>query len=153
MRLPFSNALVISTKFDPECAALADVHYSRQSVGSPQFMPPGRTLVIRDNEGLLVFGWLWQYYRDDNQAGYNCCIFRNQSERLSSEVILECEGIARKVWGRNRVFTYVNPVQLRTIKKRGCEFCRWPPGRCFLEAGWVRNGASKSGKVLLEKHV
>lgn len=156
MRLPFSNALVVSTKFDAELAVLADSHYSRQKVGSPQFMPPGRTIVIRDNEGLLVFGWLWQKYRDDGQPGFNCCIFRNQSNRLSSAVILECEQIAFCVWGLGdafgRMFTYIDPSKLRTLKRRGAEFCRWPPGRCFLEAGWTHaNTKSKSGKILLEK--
>ena len=29
-----------SGKFDPAAAALADRHYSRRTVGSPQFMPP-----------------------------------------------------------------------------------------------------------------
>src|SRR5579872_6895540 len=98
MRLPFSDSLVISTKFDSECARLADAHYSRQKFGSPQFMPPGKTIVIRDNEGLIVFGWLWQAYRDDNQEGFNCCIFRNEGPRKSSAVIRECEAIAIDIW-------------------------------------------------------
>lgn len=153
MRLPFTDSLVVSTKFDPELAVLADAHYSRQKVGSPQFMPPGRTIVIRDNEGLIVFGWLYQEYRDDGQEGYNCCIFRNESGKRSSSVILECEGIARDMWGMSRVFTYINPAKLRTIKHHGAEFCRWPPGRCFLEAGWKANGTSKSGLILLQKFV
>lgn len=41
MFLEFSEDLIVSTKFDAECARLADAHYSRQKVGSPQFMPPG----------------------------------------------------------------------------------------------------------------
>ena len=36
----------IVTKFDPRAAALADRHYSRRKIGSPQFMPPGETLVL-----------------------------------------------------------------------------------------------------------
>jgi hypothetical protein len=133
---------------------LADLHYSRQTVGSKQFMPPGRTIVIRDNEGLLVFGWLHQQYRDDGQEGFNCCIFRNESNRLSSSVILECEGIARDIWGMDRAFTYINPSKLRTLKCHGAEFCRWPPGRCFLEAGWkLLPDKSKGGLHLLEKFV
>lgn len=45
-------------KFDPRCASLADRHYSRRTVGSPQFMPPGETVVLyfEDTSG---GGGLW----------------------------------------------------------------------------------------------
>ena len=86
MLLPFNNSLILTKKVDAEMCALADEHYSRQKVGTNQFMPPGKTLVIRDHLGLLVFGWLWQQYRDDGEIGYNCSIFRNESERRSSDV-------------------------------------------------------------------
>ena len=44
-------------KFDARAAAaLADRHYSRRKVGAPQFMPPGQTLVLLDEDarGLRV---------------------------------------------------------------------------------------------------
>src|SRR5690242_4973937 len=105
---------------------LANRHYSRQTVGRNQFMPPGRTIVIRDAAGLTVFGWLWQQYRDDQEVGYNCSIFRNESLRLSSELILEAERIAFEKWGKDRLFTYVDPGQIRSRN----------PGYCFKCAGW-----------------
>lgn len=136
MLLPFTDGLVAVKKFDPESCFLADRHYSRQSVGSNQFMPPGRTLVLRNTEGTIVFGWLWQNERDDNQSGYNCSIFRNESCRLSSDVILEAERMVFARWGRNRLFTYIDPSKLSTRKRWSREYCPWPPGRCFREAGW-----------------
>src|SRR2546423_1924917 len=89
MLLPFTQGLVRTTRFDQECCLLADRHYSRQKRGTNQFMPNGKVLVLRDSKGLIVFGWLWQDYRLDGQAGFNCSIFRNESDRVSSEVILE----------------------------------------------------------------
>lgn len=46
-----------SGKFDPGGARLADGHYSRRTVGSPQFMPLGQTLVLVTEARDAVFGW------------------------------------------------------------------------------------------------
>ena len=150
MLLPFTESLTRTKKFDAECAMLADAHYSRQSNGSAQFMPPGKTIVLRNNEGTVLFGWLWQEKRDDGQLGYNCSIFRNQSSRLSSAIILEAEQVAFANWGGQRVFTYVDPRKLSTRKHHGREYCPWPPGRCFREAGW-KPLWSKDGKPRFSK--
>jgi hypothetical protein len=153
--LPFTDDLVVTYRFDPEMALLADDHYSRRTVGSPQFMPPGEILVIRNTEGTLIFGWLLQNERDDKQEGINCSIFRNTSERRSSDVILECEELARKKWGPRRMFTYINPEKIKT-RSRNVE--RWTPGHCFIKAGWTpvrcEDGTlyrSTKGLILLEK--
>lgn len=143
MLLPFTDGLVRVGKFDCESAFLADRHYSRQSIGTNQFMPPGRTIVLRNTEGSIVFGWLWQNKRDDGQAGYNCSIFRNESARLSSDVILEAERFAFEVWGRNRTFTYIYPSKLRAPihKYRKSKV----PGKCFVAAGYKLR-VHKNGK-------
>jgi hypothetical protein len=138
MMLPFTDGLVRVGKGDYETALLSDRHYSRQKIGSPQFMPPGRTMVLRNSEGTVVFGWLWQDGRDDRQRGINCSIFRNESEKLSSHVILEAERAVVDEWGGQRLFTYIDPAKLHTVKRRGREMCPWPPGRCFQSAGWKR---------------
>ena len=143
-------------KCDAESAILADRHYSRQSVGSPQFMPPGKTIVLRNSEGTVVFGWLWQDKRDDGQRGFNCSIFRNESNRQSSSIIREAEELARMFWGDNRMFTYVDASNIRPQPHK----FRKPrvPGRCFLKAGWKflvrKNGKpqrSTNGLYLLVK--
>jgi len=134
-------SLLITTKFDHEMARLADMHYSRRVHGDRQFMPPGRTIVIRDQLGLLVFGWSSQVYRWDGETGYNCSIFRNESGRLSSEVILECEEIAVRKWGPDRFFTYIDPSKIRSTN----------PGYCFKQAGWRFVRTNREGKHLLEK--
>jgi hypothetical protein len=132
MLLPFADNLFVTPKGDIECARLADRHYSRQKHGSPQFMPPGRTCVIRDSAGLIVFGWLWQEKRDDGQRGFNCSIFRNESARKGSDVILEAESIVVCKWGQNRMFTYVSPDRTRPIIRHSQRVI----GYCFRKAGW-----------------
>ena len=144
MLLPFTSGLVRTTHFDPEMAALADRHYSRRTPGARQFCYSGRKLVLRNCEGTVLFVWMFPdpTMRMDGQTGYNCAIFRNESDRLSSEIIIEAEAFAFAKWGRNRLYTYVDGSK---IKSRN-------PGYCFKVAGWKAVGISKAGKVLLTKY-
>lgn len=141
MLLPMFDGLVKASRFDPEMAAMADRHYSRQSVGSPQYFGPGRALALRSAPGDVLFVWVWPEFRRDGQRGYNCVIFRNEGPRRSSEVILEAEALAVEKWGPNRMFTYVDPAKVRSAN----------PGCCFKKAGWRKVGESESGKHLLAK--
>ena len=143
MMLPLWDGLVKTTHFDPEMAALADRHYSRRTIGARQFCYAGRKLVLRDTRGDVLFVWMWQLdeMRMDNQTGYNCAIFRNESGRLASDIILEAERAAFAQWGPNRVYTYVDGRKIKSSN----------PGFCFQKAGWQKRGHSKSGLTLLVK--
>jgi len=134
---------VRTTHFDPEMAALADRHYSRRTVGARQFCYAGRKLVLRDTRGDVLFVWMWPFdeMRMDGQTGYNCAIFRNESARRSSAIILEAEDAAIKKWGPNRLYTYVDGRKIRSTN----------PGFCFQSAGWRKAGKSKGGLTLLVK--
>ena len=50
----------------------------------------------------------------DGQAGYNCSIFRNESARRSSEIVLEAERHAVEKWGLNRMYTYIDPRKIKS---------------------------------------
>ena len=145
MMLPFWPGLVQTNHFDPEMAALADRHYSRRTVGARQFCYAGRKLVLRDTVGDVLFVWMWPLdeMRMDNQTGYNCAIFRNESSRRSSEIITEAEQAAFAKWGPRRVYTYVHPGKIRSSN----------PGFCFQMAGWAKAGVSKGGLILLAKEL
>jgi hypothetical protein len=77
----------------------------------------------------------------DNQTGYNCAIFRNESSRLSSDIILEAEQFAIEKWGPNRMYTYIDPGKIKSEN----------PGYCYKKAGWHFEGKTKSGKHILVK--
>jgi hypothetical protein len=156
MLLPLTEGLVRTTHFDAEMAQLADHHYSRRTVGARQFLYSGRKLVLRDTAGLVLFGWMWpdESMRMDAQRGYNCAIFRNESSRRSSDIILEAEQAAIEKWGANRMYTYVDPAKTAVIKRRGQRIV----GFCYRMAGWKplvwKNGkprVSLSGQHLLVK--
>src|ERR1051326_7323811 len=143
MLLPFTDGLIRTTHFDPEMAMLADRHYSRRTVGARQFCYSGRKLVLRNYEGTVLFVWMYPdpAMRMDAQTGYNCAMFRNESPRRSSEIILEAEQMAFEKWGPNRLYTYVDASKIKSAN----------PGYCFKMAGWKQVGCSKSGKILLVK--
>jgi hypothetical protein len=137
------------TKFDPAACALADRHYSRRKVGSPQFMPPGQTIVLLYQD-TAVFGW----WRPDPKSGikamngldgWTCTIFRNESAALSSELILDAEpAIAEFGYtaGPSGLLTYVWDSKIRSVN----------PGYCFKQAGWHTCGRSADKrKTLLHK--
>lgn len=132
MLLAFDEGLSVTKRVDAECSQLADSHYSRQTPGHREFMPPGSTLVLRNNDGSVVFGWLKQQKRDDGQRGVNCSIFRNESARRASSVVLEAELAARRKWGSVRLFTYIDPLKTRAIMRHGKRVV----GFCFQAAGW-----------------
>jgi hypothetical protein len=141
--LPLSEGLVATGRFDGECAELADRHYSRRTVGARQFVYAARQLILRDSEARILFAWLFPdpALRMDNQTGYNCAIFRNESGRPSSEIILEAECRAVAKWGPNRGYTYVDPRHVQSPN----------PGYCFKLAGWRFVKRTADGKHLLEK--
>jgi hypothetical protein len=137
----------ISHRADPDAVALADRHYNRQKVGSPQFVPPGRCLVLlsEDKDAVWVTSWPFAQYVKHAWAGaWVCSIFRNESEHLSSKLIREAVAITKWHYGEPPglgMVTFVNAGKVR--KKRD-------PGRCYLRAGFENVGFTKGGLVALQ---
>ena len=117
-----------------------DKHYSRKN-NAKQFIGPGQKLVLVSHCGNALFAWR-KYISDNEQTGVNCAIFRNESNMLSSYLILEAEKFAFDRWGKERLFTYVNANKIRSSN----------PGYCFKQAGWKTCGTTKINKlIILEK--
>lgn len=132
-------------KFDPRTAALADRHYSRRKIGSPQFMPPGQTVILYQPGA--VFGWWRPHPASGIKAmngldGWTCAIFRNETDRKSSEMILEAETFLPDDCGPTGLITYVWDKKI--LSKN--------PGYCFKCAGYeVAGRSADKRKTLLIK--
>ena len=134
-------------KFIPRCWVLADRHYSRRTIGSPQFMPPGQTIVLLSQDRDAVFGW----WRPDpssgiramnNLDGWTCTIFHSESGVKASDMILDAECAIDELGfdcGPDGLLTY---VWNEKVKSRN-------PGYCFKCAGWRIAGKSADGKKTL----
>ena len=135
-----------ATKGSRDGALLADRHYSRRKIGSPQFMPPGETMVLIGEMRDALWGW-WRPHPASGLSsmngldGWTCTIFRNESPLLSSELVLQAEvELARsRDCGPDGMLTYVHDAKVRSTN----------PGYCFLMAGWRRIGRSRDGRKTL----
>ena len=126
---------------------IADRHYNRQKIGSPQFVPPGRCTVLLTPEAdaLWVTSWPFAEYVKHEWAGaWVCSCFRNESPHLSSSMIRDAVAVTRHFWPEIPdlgMITFVNRKHVR--KKRD-----W--GRCYRKAGWKVCGETKGGLVALQ---
>lgn len=147
----------LSHRYDTQAVPLADRHYNRRTIGAPQFVPPGRNVVLLTPtaSALWVTSWpLAEYTRHAWPGAWVCSLFRNEGAGLSSELILEAVAASRAVLGPPPdvgIITFVDPY--RTRRKRD-------PGRCFRRAGWTvigetpirrrtRDGRVRGGLVVL----
>jgi hypothetical protein len=135
-----------SWRADPEAAALADRHYNRQSVGSAQFVPPGRCIVLRAPESVWVTSWPYAEYTKHDWAGawINSLFRREGGEVIASQMIREAIAVTRWMWPDVPplgMVTFVDPSKVR--HKRD-------PGRSYLRAGFEQVGATKGGLLAFQ---
>lgn len=136
----------LSHRADRDALPIADRHYNRQKVGSPQFVPPGRCIVLLtpNKDAFWVTSWPFaQYVKHAWGGAWICSAFRNESDILSSLLILEAVAITRSIWPIPDLgmVTFVDPTKVR--RKRD-----W--GRCYRKAGFKECGMTKGGLVALQ---
>ncbi len=138
----------LSHRADPRALPLADRHYNRQKVGSPQFVPPGRCVVLltENADALWVTSWPFaEYVKHAWPGAWVCSLFRNESAVLSSKLIAEAVAITRAIWPAVPALGMVTFVDRKhTRPKRD-------PGYCYLKAGWKACGHTKGGLVALQQ--
>lgn len=137
---------------DGDLAALALVkrHYSEalkrrrgHQRRARHFTGPGEKLVLLTADGRACWSWRKEAFRQDQQAGVCCVVFRNESSIRSSELVQEADALAWRRWPGERHFTFVDPSALPAGAN---------PGYCFIQAGWRRRpGATPRGLRVLER--
>lgn len=141
--LPQYGHWMVTHKGDKTCRMLADRHYSRQNIGHPMFTRPGKNLVLRTADAKAV--WVtWSGIRDDGLDAWECTIFRNETDIISSELIKEAVTATLERWGtppKDGIITYVWAEKVNSVN----------PGYCYKKAGWKVIGKSKvRGLILLQ---
>jgi hypothetical protein len=134
-----------SFRADPVACAIADRHYNRQSVGAPQFVPPGRCLVLLAPRALWVTSWpLPQYVKHRWAGAWVCSLFRNEGEGVASELIRQAIAATRAEFGDPPALgmvTFVNPAHVKPTMVRGKATWGWT----WLKAGFERDGETRAG--------
>jgi hypothetical protein len=130
----------------PAARALADRHYSRQTIGSPQFVPPGRCLVLlSDSPAYWVTSWPFAEYTKHAWAGaWICSAFRNEGPVLSSSLVREAVACTRHKWPSVPDLGMITFIDVEKVRHKR------DPGRCFLKAGFKKVGYTKGGLLALQ---
>ena len=136
----------ISNRGDPRAVKIADRHYNRQKIGSPQFVPPGRCLVFRVSESALwVTSWpLAEYVKHAWAGAWVNSLFRNEKREIrSSDMITQAVAATRSIWAPppSGIVTFVDPKCVPGVVVRGKRIF----GYCYQKAGWHHVGFTKSG--------
>lgn len=132
----------VSGRADTEALPMADRHYNRQKIGSPQFVPPGRCVVFKTRDLLALWTTSWpfpQYVKHAWPGAWVNSLFRNEGAGLSSELIREAVAATRDVWPATPSLGMVSFVDARKIRHKR------DPGRCYRKAGFKHVGFTKSG--------
>jgi hypothetical protein len=131
-----------SWRADPAARVLADRHYNRQKPGSPQFVPPGRCLVLlsSDQRAVWVTSWPIAAYVQHAWAGaWVNSLFRNEGEQLSSDLIRQAVTATVAEWPEVPELGMVSFVDAGKVRPKR------DPGRCYRRAGWQHAGFTKGG--------
>lgn len=145
--IPAAHYWRLSHRADRNALPLADRHYNRQKPGTPQFVPPGRCIVLltSDADALWVSSWPFAEYVKHQWAGaWICSLFRNESTVRSSDLIREAVAITRLIWGEPPTIGMVTFVDTSKVRKKR-DF-----GRCYRRAGWRLCGTTKGGLLALQ---
>ena len=132
----------LSHRADRRALPLADRHYNRQKPGTPQFVPPGRCMVLLTQEAgaLWVTSWPFEEFVKHAWAGaWVNSLFRRESGPLASELIREAVAATRWYWNgplpELGMITFVDSKKVRSTN----------PGYCYQRAGFKHVGFSKGG--------
>lgn len=127
----------MSYRCDPRVRPLADRHYSRQSHGHPNFVPPGRCLVLTTEaaDAYWVTSWPYaEYVRHAWGGAWVCSAFRNEGPHRASDLIVEAVQATLAVYGTppwEGLVTFVDRDKVRP---------KADPGHTFVLAGFRPSG-------------
>lgn len=119
----------MSNRADPKARELADRHYNRQKPGTPQFVPPGRCLVLytetESGKAFWVTSWPFAEYVKHQWAGaWVCSAFRNEDAGIASEMIKEAVSATRAYFGEPPelgMITFIDTKKVKPTKVHGID--------------------------------
>jgi hypothetical protein len=133
----------LSDRADVTVLPLADRHYNRQKPGTPQFVPPGRCLVLAtaDQGALWVTSWpLPQYVKHRWPGAWVNSLFRRENGPLPSVLIREAVAATMWYWPEVPELGMVTFIDRDKVRPRRAGY-----GKCYLKAGFEPDGETKGG--------
>ena len=139
----------LAHRFDRFAADIADRHYNRRNVGSPQFVPPGRCMVLTAStdagRALWVTSWPFpEYVRHAWPGAWICSAFRNEGAGRSSDLIRQAVAATRFYFGEPPELGMVTFVDRSKVRPKA------NPGHCYIIAGFRPVEDTKGGLAALQ---
>lgn len=140
----------MSHRADVFSREIADRHYNRQKVGSPQFAPPGRCLVLKSQHDPIggafwITSWPYARFVKHRWAGAMVCsAFRNEGGGKASEMIVQAVQATVAYYGEPPIqglVTFLDRDKVAPIKRRGV--LKW--GYTWEQAGFEDVGETEGG--------
>jgi hypothetical protein len=140
------NEWQLSFRADRKARLIADRHYNRQKIGSPQFVPPGACVVLYRPGALWITSWpLPSYVKHAWPGAWINSAFRNESREILSSTLIRAAIAAT-------LYEWANPPELGMVTFIDREKVRRKRdfGRCYRKAGFKEVGETKGGLLAMQ---
>lgn len=143
---------VQSNRADPIARKIADRHYNRQKIGSPQFVPPGRCCVLLEQAGkaFWVTSWPFAEYVKHAWAGaWVCSAFRSENAGNSVDLVRQALAASRAAFGDPPdlgLVTFLDAGKVAPVLTRGVPTF----GFVWVKAGFHYVGKTKAGLLVFQ---
>lgn len=143
---------VQSNRADPVARKIADRHYNRQKIGSPQFVPPGRCCVLLEQTGkaFWVTSWPFAEYVKHAWAGaWVCSAFRSEDAGNSVDLVRQALAASRAAFGdppELGLVTFLDAGKVAPVLTRGVPTF----GFVWVKAGFHYVGKTKAGLLVFQ---
>ena len=135
----------LAHRADSRALAIADRHYNRQKVGTPQFAPPGRCIVLWTEGAAWTTSWPFAEHVKHRWPGaWVNSLFRKETDGLASEFIREAVAATRALWVETPPLGMVTFVDEDKVRHKR------DPGRCYLRAGFRCVGRTEGGLLAFQ---
>jgi hypothetical protein len=142
-----------SHRFELRTRLVADRHYNRRKVGSNQFVPPGRCVVLyaETASGSAMWSTSWpfaEWVRHAWPGAWVCSAFRNEGAARASTLITDAVAATRAILGDPPalgMITFVDRARVRPTMVRSVPTWGWT----FRQAGFVDAGETAGGLLAL----
>lgn len=141
-----------SHRADPVAARLADRHYNRQKIGSPQFAPTGSCCVFLTDcaRGFWITSAPFaEYVKHAWPGAWVCSAFRSEGAGCASELIRQAIAATRAHYGDPPalgLITMINKKKVKPTKVHGQLVWGWT----YLKAGFQYAGKTKGGLLVFQ---
>lgn len=108
-----------SHRADPAARRLADRHYNRQKVGSPQFAPTGSCAVFLTDDAKafwITSAPMAEYVKHRWAGAWMCSAFRSEGAGIASDLIREAIGATKAHYGEPPELGLVTFLDAREVE-------------------------------------